>query len=196
MQNKKTTGHGVQSGSFRAVCGVRRRPLHGPLAVLPEHQRAREGFGSRWRYSWWWGEEFTFWLLARVSILFLTHFLRGGLLEIATVVLVDHSMLFAYLARGCCIFWVVTSAPAGVHGGLVAPRFYFLTDSWMSGLGTGVSRLFLLLRNQAHVAWNPAGTHLAIGHAGTGFPNHWAATIVGRDESYSGIKLRSDKHTK
>ena len=50
---------------------------------------------------------------------------------------------------------------------------------------------------QAHMAWNPSGTHLAIGHTGTTLDNNWAATIIGVNRrTHPGMKLRSDRHNK
>lgn len=48
---------------------------------------------------------------------------------------------------------------------------------------------------QAHMAWNPSGTHLAIGHTGYTLVDNWAATIVGR-QGLNTFKLRSLKHTR
>eukprot|EP00904_Undaria_pinnatifida_P012970 jgi/Undpi1/8803/HiC_scaffold_25.g11265.m1 len=49
----------------------------------------------------------------------------------------------------------------------------------------------------AHMAWNPSGTHLAIGHTGTTLDNNWAATIIGVNRrTHPGMKLRSDRHNK
>ncbi|CBN75340.1 hypothetical protein Esi_0078_0083 [Ectocarpus siliculosus] len=49
----------------------------------------------------------------------------------------------------------------------------------------------------AHMAWNPSGTHLAIGHSGSTLVNNWAATIIAKDgRRKSDMKLRSDRHHK
>ncbi|CAN0258792.1 unnamed protein product [Ectocarpus sp. 12 AP-2014] len=49
----------------------------------------------------------------------------------------------------------------------------------------------------AHMAWNPSGTHLAIGHSGSTLVNNWAATIIAKDgRRKSDMKLRSDRHNK
>lgn len=50
---------------------------------------------------------------------------------------------------------------------------------------------------QAHMAWNPSGTHLAIGHSGSTLVDNWAATIVSKDgRKHGDMKLRSDRHSK
>lgn len=48
------------------------------------------------------------------------------------------------------------------------------------------------------MAWNPSGTHLAIGYTGATMEENWAATIVARDGFGEGTRrrLRCLKHTK
>eukprot|EP00903_Cladosiphon_okamuranus_P013843 g12882.t1 len=49
----------------------------------------------------------------------------------------------------------------------------------------------------AHMAWNPLGTHLAIGHSGSILVDNWAATVIAKDgKKHADMKLRSDRHNK
>lgn len=50
--------------------------------------------------------------------------------------------------------------------------------------------------NQGHMAWNPSGTHLAIGHSPGVLVNNWAATVVAKDGRKGDMQLRSDRHSK
>lgn len=47
------------------------------------------------------------------------------------------------------------------------------------------------------MAWNPLGTHLAIGHSGNTLVDNWAATVIAKDgKKHGNMKLRSDRHNK